>query len=294
MNILITGGNGFLGSNLTRHFVNKGCKIGLILRKKSFLGRINDLIPQVSFISNTSYLKINDFIGTFNPDVILHCACSYGRNSQTFSDLLEANVALGFRILDSLTHSAKAVAFINIGTALAKNTSLYALSKNLFSDYAYQVNQLVNNSHLKFINISLQHMYGADDDLSKFTSFIVNQCMLNQKKIDLTMGDQRRDFIYIDDVVSAFDILISKLKYVENGESIDLGSGTAPTIREFVQTVKELTKATTTLNFGALPYRESEPMLCQADVCKISSLGWQPQFTLRQGLSKVIEKELKT
>lgn len=293
MKILITGGNGFLGSHLTRYFLKKGFKIGLILRESSRLDRVSDLMSEVEVGIGTSSTQISSFIEKFNPDVIVHTACSYGRHGETWSDLVEVNSLFGFRILDSIKYSSKDVSFINVGTALGKNASLYGLSKHMFSDYAKDLVKLVDNSHLKFINISLQHMYGVDDHDSKFPSYVINQCLSDTKYLDLTIGEQQRDFIYIDDVTSAFYVLISRLQDIESGENIDIGSGLAPTIREFVEMVKEVTKASTTLNFGALPYRDNESMLCQADIRKITNLGWRAEFTIRQGILEIIQKGIK-
>jgi hypothetical protein len=56
-----------------------------------------------------------------------------------------------------------------------------------------------------------------------------------------------------------------------------------------VETVHELTNSQTQLNFGVLPYRESEIMYSQANIQPLNKIGWFPQWTSdSSGISKVI------
>ena len=130
-------------------------------------------------------------------------------------------------------------------------------------------------------------MYGPDDDESKFTSYIINSCSKNDAEIKLTLGEQKRDFIYIDDVVFACQLLLSH-KQDKEFEEYQLGSGVPVTIREFVETVHKLTKSRSLLRFGALDYRENEVMHSVANVESLTALGWKPRNNLVDGLKKVI------
>jgi len=143
---------------------------------------------------------------------------------------------------------------------------------------------------IQFVNIKLEHMHGPDDDSSKFTTWIVQSCLKNIVKIELTPGEQKRDFIYIDDVVDAYKLLLKKSRQLDIGfQEFDIGSGKAVSIREFVETVKRLTGADTELAFGAKPYRENEIMHSEADITKLLALGWKPKCDLIKGLKKTIE-----
>src|SRR5690606_3546497 len=117
---------------------------------------------------------------------------------------------------------------------------------------------------LQFVNIRLQHMYGPGDDPSKFTSHVFHACQRHQPQLALTAGEQRRDFIYIEDVVSAYGVVAGKLNELSTSDQVDVGSGNAPSVRSFVEQVHLLTGSRTELKFGAIPYRANEAMLCQA------------------------------
>lgn len=73
--------------------------------------------------------------------------------------------------------------------------------------------KFLSNKQTKMINIKIEHMYGALDDENKFIYWLINKLKQNVEKIDLTSGVQKRDFIYIDDIVSAYENYNSKYKY---------------------------------------------------------------------------------
>lgn len=204
--------------------------------------------------------------------------------------LIDANLRLGLLLLESLQKTERPVTFINTGSVLAPEVSPYALTKFQFTQWGRFV-AAQSAGQLRFINVLLQHMYGPGDHPSKFTTHVLHVCHRNERTLELTAGGQNRDFIYIDDVVTAYAKLLDQCTSLEPIVDIDIGSGIAPTIREFVETVHRLTASKTMLSFGALPYRSNEAMHCQADIAAMKSFGWIPKFDLEAGLKKTIEME---
>ena len=72
---------------------------------------------------------------------------------------------------------------------------------------------------------------------------------------------------------------------------VPIGSGTAPTVRQFIELVHSLTGSSTQLDFGVIPYRDNEAMHCQADLKIMTQIGWKPIYDLESGLKKYIEME---
>jgi nucleoside-diphosphate-sugar epimerase len=108
----------------------------------------------------------------------------------------------------------------------------------------------------------------------------------------LTLGEQKRDFIYIDDVVSAYLMIMKKAIDFDNTFiEFDVGSGQSISIRSFVETVHRLTSSQTHLSFGAMPYRQGEVMHSEADISGLSALGWKCQYDVATGIKKVIDEE---
>ena len=115
-------------------------------------------------------------------------------------------------------------------------------------------------------------------------------------KIELTPGQQIRDFIYIDDVVNALELIIRTAKISIPGyQEFNIATGESITIENFVRLVQKICcNKTTELQFGVLPYRENELMASTIDTSKIVGLGWKPNFSLEAGLTKTIGLERKT
>jgi nucleoside-diphosphate-sugar epimerase len=139
----------------------------------------------------------------------------------------------------------------------------------------------------------LEHFYGAFDNNSKFVSFVIQSLLNGVPSIDLTKGEQKRRFIYIDDVVDAFLFVLKNEESIPEGfNSFDISADISTTIKDFALLAKKLTGNTTTkLNFGALPYRADEVMDIRTDTQAIKSLGWKQKTSLEDGLTKMIQQE---
>ncbi len=292
MKILITGSSGFLGSSLALYWKNLGHQVSLLLRPTSRLDRLKgeDFYFDIGLCSSDN--EVEDFVKKVQADVIVHTACVYGRKNENSLQLFDSNMRLGLVILQAIRKISKPVNFINTGSALPSHVSEYALSKHQFSQWGGMLAANSNNQ-LKFVNVLLQHMYGPGDDESKFTSHILHTCLRNDAELNLTAGNQVRDFIYIDDVISAYDVLIQESSNFENFLDVEIGTGIAPTIRNFVETAHRLTASKTKLLFGAVPYRDHEVMSCIADIGYMQGLGWSPVFDIESGLQKMLEMEGK-
>ena len=282
MKILLTGATGFLGSHLIPAFLAAGHEVAILKRSFSDTRRIKAYLDKVKSFDIDLVPLERSFEECGQFDCVVHTATNYGRQEETATEVFEANLAFPLRLLQTAT-------FFNTATILYQYLNYYALSKRQFEDWG---RIFANQGKIQFVNIKLEHMYGPGDDPSKFTTRIVQSCVKNIDKIELTPGEQKRDFIYIDDVVDAYALLLKKVPDLKDKfQEFDLGSGRAVSIREFVETVHSLTGSTTMLLFGALPYRENEIMKSEADITKLLNLGWRPKYDLVTGLKKMIEGE---
>jgi len=256
--------------------------VAILKRSFSDTRRIKDYLDRVkSFdIDLVPIERPFEECGQF--DCVVHTAINYGRKGETATEVFEANLSFPLRLLQAAT-------FFNTTTILYAYLSYYALSKRQFEDWG---RIFPNQSKIQFVNIKPEHIYGQGDDPSKFTTWIVQSCLKNIDKIELTPGEQKRDFIYIDDVVDAYNLLLKKSRQLDAGfQEFDLGSGKAVSVREFVETVRRLAGAETKLVFGAKSYREHELMQSEADISKLLGLGWKPKRDFVADLKKMIEGE---
>lgn len=284
--ILLTGGTGFLGSHLAKRLVYEGFDVIIIKRSTSKLSPLESIINQVRFYDLDS-IDIEKIFQENVIDIIIHCATNYGRFAVPPTDIIQANLFLPLKILQ-IAENYPVKTFINTDTILDKRVSYYSLSKKHFLDWLSLFSQ-----KMVCISVALEHFYGPFDDRSKFVSKIILDLLHEVDFIDLTLGEQKRDFIYIDDVVEAFMTLVNFSFDVPNNlYRYEIGTGKNIEIREFVQTVKTMTgNKVTRLNFGMLPYRENEIMESHVDISMLSRLGWRPQISLVEGLRYTIEQE---
>ena len=267
-----------------------GHQVSLLLRPASRLERLHGEDGSFYIGRCSTDADIESFVRKSEPQVVVHTACAYGREGETRLQLFDTNFRLGVVVAEALQSVAHEATFINTGSVLGPDVNFYALSKHQFSQWGHKI-AATSEGRFRFINVALQHMYGPDDDPSKFATYVLRACKRNELTLNLTSGEQERDFIYIDDVVRAYDTLLTQHHQLRLSDDIDVGSGVSPSIRDFVETVHRLTESQTELNFGTLNHRANEPMRCRADIERLNQLGWWPVFDLQRGLQKTIELE---
>jgi nucleoside-diphosphate-sugar epimerase len=129
--------------------------------------------------------------------------------------------------------------------------------------------------------------------------FVINNiCRLlrYEDAIKFTKGFQKRDFVYISDVVRALEKIIlfaiKKNKINSNSfnfKTFEVGTGRQISIKSFIFLIAKLAgNNKTKLEFGKLPFRNNEIMNVKVDLKNIQKLGWKSKTKLKQGLTKTI------
>ena len=117
-------------------------------------------------------------------------------------------------------------------------------------------------------------VYGPGQDSNRFIPFVIKKCR-EDETIDMSTGEQERDFCHIDDVIRAIHLAIDDQQSF--GEIINIGSGEPRRIKDVAITIRDHIGGGH-LNFGALQARKFESPALVADISKAKCLlGWVPQ-----------------
>lgn len=278
MNILILGGNGYLGSKVADCLLREGHRITCTKRETSDLSRLKG--SQVKWIP-ASVDAVEVTAGYEHFDWVINMACNYGRSTVLYDNVLEANIEFPLRVLNKAAEY-QVKNFLTIGTGLPDRLNMYSFSKSMFDSFGafYAEKQGIN-----FYDLKLEMFYGADEPSDRFISSVVHN-MLTGREVNMTLGTQKRDIIWVEDIVNAVAMVLHA--NISGYHEISVGTGDAPSVAEIVEYIWEETGFCSKLNKGAVSMREYEPD-CVADPSFLSGIGrWNP-VDWKTGLHRMIE-----
>jgi nucleoside-diphosphate-sugar epimerase len=290
--ILLTGATGFLGSRLLESLLVEGHQVIAVKRTSSSTSRIEKLLGHPALqLFNVDHEDPAALYARSRVDTVIHTATEYGRGETPLYSILDANLILPLRLAEvgikwGVRCFINTDSFFNKAGNSYSNLLNYSLSKKSLLIW---LDKLAAN--LKVINVVLEHIYGPCDSGAKFVESVIQRVGVRKEPyIALTHGHQRRDFVFIDDVVTAYLALVDFGR--QNDflfESFDLGTGEAMQVRDFVESVKDLSGSNTELGFGDIPYRADEIMHSAADISRMQRLGWSPKVSVRAGIKSILD-----
>jgi CDP-paratose synthetase len=289
--ILLTGATGFLGSHLLEALIKESYKVIILKRSFSNAWRIDKFIDEIKSY-NIDIVPIEKVFEEQKIDVVIHTATNYGRKKEKISEIVDVNLMFSLKLLETAT-DFNIHTFFNTDTLQCKNISDYTRSKKQFVEWLKAFGEA---NKVKVVNLRLEHMYGPGDDTNKFIVWLMEQMFSNTSEINLTKGEQKRDFVYINDIVNAYMLLLRQSEYLPQVSEFDVCTGKQISVREFVLKLKDTIELmssksiSTKLNFGAIPYRKGEMMEVAENVTPLLDIGWKPNFTLADGLKLVVSE----
>ncbi|MEQ8521306.1 MAG: NAD-dependent epimerase/dehydratase family protein [Vicingaceae bacterium] len=291
MKILVLGSSGFIGRNTTKAFSQKNQVFAIDrLNQPESNGSLR---PAFDLERNKSLLLLNNF------DVLINCAGS-GHVSNSFTDPFndfQSNTALVAGLLSLLAKYSPSTHFINISSAAVYGNPISnpideTCKTQPLSPYGFHklmADQICQEYATLFgIKVSVLRVFSAFGPGLRKQLFWDTHCKFGQTQQIQAFGtgNESRDFIFIDDLVQALDKIVKF--QIEMFGLFNVGSGKAITISEAIATFAKVYGWN-----GEILFDKSSltgyPDNWQADISKIQSLGFQPQFTLEEGLIKYAE-----
>ena len=266
MNILVTGGAGFIGANLCERLAADPNNTVVSIDNYS-TGSTDNHVPNVKYIN----LDTKD-IGSleFKPDLIYHLG-EYSRVEQSFEDIekvWEYNVEGTFQVLQFARATGAKLIYAGSSTKFGDNgpdSSPYAFSKSTNT-------QLVKNFSewygIKYAITYFYNVYGPREIATgKYATLIAKfmEKVRNGQPLTVTSpGTQHRNFTHIDDIVDGL-ILVGVLGH---GDGYGIGSPEAYTILEIAEMFGSPIEMT--------PERAGNRMFGPVVSDKTRSIGWSP------------------
>ena len=299
--VLITGANGFVGSNLVRRLV-KNRQISVIVRNKSNLWRIKDVLSQldVHILDLSNINKIKKVIRKVKPDTVYHCA-AYGikPNQKDIINIFKNNTLSTLNLLLALEEYGSLKRLINLGSSFeygsipdpiketdpTRPLTPYGIAKN---SQTQLVQYFANQNRLPAVTLRVFAPYGNYEEPRRLVSDIMVSLIKNNR-LTIFSRKARRDFIFVDDVINA--LIKAERKKGINGEIFNIGTGIEHTVEDVVKIACEVTKKDLQILWKDQKQREFDKMGGRgyANIRKAKKIDWKPQFSLKEGLMKTYD-----
>ena len=287
LNVIVTGASGFIGKQVTKGLLAENFRVFAITRQPSQPYELSGLVW-------TSWERYKEVISSeYDVFAVLNLATTYGHGNESRPEIFKCNVTQPLELFSyAMLLGAKKI--ISADTFFGKpeydyqHLRSYIKSKNKLVD---ATKKLITNKDITFINLRLEHVFGANDGPNKFVSKLIKDFQVKANNVALTDGMQKRDFIYISDVVGAF---MSVMNHVFRAGFIEyeVGTGKSIELKQFCLALADAFGVSAEiLHFGALNQRTNEIMNSTADIKALTSIGWTPAWDLVSALSDLASKQ---
>ena len=302
--ILITGGAGFIGSNMVDHYVQKGWDVGIYDNFST--GRKDFCNPAAQIfegdITNKKYLE--EVVKTFEPSVVSHHAAHVSvRNSFEHPQFdAEKNILGSINIFDLAgKYNVEQIVFASTGGAMIeKNHKEFPAPVqvgNLDLDSPYALSKFCAEKYLRYFAkkhnylatiLRYGNVYGprqTPKSEAGVISIFIQQLLSRKAPTIYGDGTQTRDFIYIDDVVSGHSVATEK----KISGTYNISSASEISINQIHTILKgQLGNVDAKPIYDNLPFEElSRSCLDNRDF--IHDSDWRPQWNFEEGIKKTIE-----
>ena len=288
--ILITGGNGFLGSNLVRFFLRKSSAVCVISRKRT---NLVDVLDSIEFIEHASpgYTQFEDQIRAFNPTVVIHCAWDGGNSYADINSPRQVhNISDGVELIDLLRVVEPAPRFVGLGsfaeygsltsraveTMPDNPTTLYGHTKVCFKTVS---KRLCEQNGLQWIWIRPCYIYGPGDVSTRLIPSVLSKLQANERVL-LDSCTSIVDYLHVDDFCSGVDTI----RGASGCGVFNVCSGHEYPIRDVITLMQSLTASKSVITFDETRDRVGPSKYTCGDPGRLMALGWRPLLSLDTGL----------
>ena len=313
--VLVTGGAGFIGSNVADAFIERGDRVWIVDNLSS--GRTANVNPKATFVEmdirDGALADVFGDAGGF--DVISHHAAQIDVRKSVTDPRHDASINVdGFLNVAELAraHGTKRMIFVSSGgvvygepekiptpeTAPKLPASPYGVTKLVAEHYMHYYSRIWG---MEYVALRYSNVYGPRQDPHGEAGVVAIFCNRVMDGTPLTIfgdGEQTRDYVFVGDVVRA-NLLAADVAVDPNPAGLDarafnVGTGKETTVNELARTLMKATGREVPIQYAEA--RPGELLRSCLDTSALQSRGWQPATSLERGLEltyKHIERSRK-
>lgn len=285
---LVSGANGFIGRHLVNELLSEGWLINALTSPKN-VSIASTVLPRVQWFPAcpTGTKRACEGI-----DAYFNFAACYDSIEPDPDTILYVNYSYPISVIFEIIQSSRKCVTLVLGDTFYRKFSIsdtqqkfYVAAKKMFCEEVRRLSS-VHSNQFRAALLVIEQVYGAGERLEKAYPSVVRQLLDEElRRLPLTAGTQRRDFIYVSDVARAAKMVFA----AEWTKCIDIGCGTGESIEvgNVFRILKQITCSKVELGFGDIEYHQtiSESV---ASCRFLNSIGWTPSVSLESGLRLLV------
>ncbi|WP_292369128.1 NAD-dependent epimerase/dehydratase family protein [Methanoregula sp. UBA64] len=300
--VFVTGVTGFIGRHLVRRLVSEGYVVGALVRQASPTSRS---LPQdgVSYFPGDirNYGEVRTAIAAFRPDAVIHLVTYYAvmHHADEVGVMADTNVKGTLNLLEAAKETGGVQLFVNTSSCavyeqkkqrlkesdLIRPQNLYALTKVQAEEAC---GFYADTFSLPSVTLRVFPPYGPGDHERRLIPYVIGSLLKNTSP-NLTSGKQEWDFVFVDDIISAYVAVLRSCPFKEKHPIFNIGTGQPASIRSVVEKIQEKIGSAVDLPWGSVAHRTNEVWYNSADIAKArSGLHWAPATGLDEGLQRTV------
>lgn len=299
MKVLVTGGAGFIGSHLVDALIQRGYQVVVVDNLST--GHLENINPAATFYQvNICSSELGEIFEKEKPELVNHHAAQtvVWKSMEDPAFDAEQNILGSLNlVLQCIRFGVKKIVYASSGGAIygepkyrpvdeshpVDPVSCYGISKHTVEHYL-QLSYLEYS--LNYVALRYSNVYGprqSPKGEAGVVAIFTSQMLQKERPTIFGKGDKTRDYVYISDVVTANLLAMGK---GENG-IYNVGTGVETSDQEIFNLLTELTGYQGNPHYA--PVRKGEICRICLDYSKArKAIGWQPQFSLREGLMETV------
>lgn len=288
--VLITGGTGFIGQNVVEVLIERGYEVHSLVFPPFAPERQGLVQYEMNLMDSVA---VDKFLSENNFESIIHLAWYVGPKCHTSNVNLDWTIST-LNLLKSF-HKYGGKKFVGAGTISEYNykygyfvedvtptdaKALYAKAKNAIFNIA---ESFCEQNEIDFKWPRIFNLYGPNEKSARLMPSVINSC-LNGEDVKVSDCLKFQDYLHVEDTARGIvDVFESDIQ-----GAVNISSGKPVQLRYIVEKIVEMTSFKGQILWGAIPAAFGDDVVVGSND-KLKSIGWAPQYTLEEGLSKTID-----